>query len=83
VSTFGVLIKVNDERAAQDERWGEQNHDPAMWLAILTEEIGEVAKEVADGRIQPFNDRAYHDELIQVAAVAVAAVESLNRSLAS
>lgn len=52
-------------------------------LAILTEECGEVAKEVADSSVRALDVEAYRTELIQAAAVAVAAVESLDRKLAA
>ena len=74
-----ALDDIYDERRRQDARWGEQNHQPAMWLAILTEELGEVAQEVLDGYGDPHR-RRYRAELIQVAAVAVAAVEALDRA---
>jgi NTP pyrophosphatase (non-canonical NTP hydrolase) len=80
VSLLDVISEIVDERASQDARWGEQNHDPLYWLAILVEEVGEVSKEIAEGRIQPFLATAYRAELLQVAAVAVAAIESLDRA---
>ena len=33
-----VLNEVSAERQRQDAKWGEQNHDPLLWLSILTEE---------------------------------------------
>jgi NTP pyrophosphatase (non-canonical NTP hydrolase) len=80
IITGRVLLEVSEERSRQEELWGEQNHDPARWLAILGEEFGEVAKEIADGRAVGFLARAYRAELVQVAAVAVAAIESLDRN---
>ena len=75
VKTSTILDEVFAERRNQDNRWGEQNHDPLYWLAILTEEFGEVGKALAEGeRYQ------YRAELIHVAAVAVAAVESYDRA---
>lgn len=63
------------ERAKQNAKWGVQNHNPARWLAILVEEVGEVAKAIVEDR--SFDVR---NELVQVAAVAVAAIESLDRN---
>ena len=75
-----VLHEVSMERARQDEKWGEQNHDDFTWLAILTEELGEVAEgalvQVYEGSGTPHDVRA---ELIQVAAVAVSWIECLDR----
>jgi hypothetical protein len=103
-----VLEEVAAERAAQDAKWGEQNHrdgtgwgtwpeNPTWddlclgsqegaelesmarqileghpsWVAILMEEVGE-ALEQSD----PVKLRA---ELVQIAAVAVAWVEAIDR----
>lgn len=70
-----ALAFLRVEREHQDKEWGEQNHEPAYWLAILVEEVGEAAKEIVD--YNPYNLR---NELVQIAAVAIAAIESLERN---
>lgn len=72
--TNGVLKHVAQERERQDNKWGEQNHSAAFWIVILGEEFGEVCSAIFEQDSD--NLRA---ELIQVAAVAVAAVEGLDR----
>ena len=63
------------ERVRQDEKWGEQNHDVYKWLAILGEEVGEANKAALD------NDYSeLMQELIQIGAVTVAMIESLERN---
>jgi NTP pyrophosphatase (non-canonical NTP hydrolase) len=57
--------------------WGNMNHDPETWLTILTEEVGEIAKSVLDMKFNDGDTNNYRDELVQVAAVCVAALESL------
>jgi len=37
------LQDVMNERARQDQKWGEQNHPDLYWLGILMEEAGEAA----------------------------------------
>lgn len=78
--TAGVLLEVATERARQDALWGEQNHSPFVYLAIASEELGEASqaalKAIHEGG-KTLGD--YRDELIQVAASAVAAVECLDR----
>lgn len=72
-----VLGDVWLERLRQDQRWGEQNHPDPTWLTILVEELGEVASGILlglDG--DPPSIRA---ELVQVAAVAAAWVEAIDR----
>ncbi len=83
--TEEVLAAVAAERTRQDEKWGEQNHLPPMWMAILGEEFGETCQEALRFSFGPSTSREkvlrnYREELIQVAAVAVAAVECLDRN---
>lgn len=78
-----VSMEVQKERVKQDERFGEQNHDPNIYLSILTEEVGEAAKDIVDATHGDDKFRYYkaaRKELIQVAAVAQAMVESLDRN---
>lgn len=79
---------VLQERERQDSKWGEQNHDPITWLAILTEEVGEASAEALSirfgGLMATENDAAnYRAEMVQVAAVALAAIESFDRQAAT
>jgi NTP pyrophosphatase (non-canonical NTP hydrolase) len=83
--TEDVLLDVIAERKRQDWKWGEQNHDPETWLAVLIEEVGEVGKAILEmsfpsGEAVDLLD-LYRLELIQVAAVAVAAIESHDRAI--
>lgn len=64
-----IISKIRYEIMCQYEKWGEQHHDPAIWLAILTEEVGEVAESVLKKE-----SYSYRAELIQVAAVAIQAL---------
>lgn len=92
-----VIDMVKSERKRQDAKWGEQNINVVEWIAVLTEEVGEASKEAVDyhfgnGEMKPrlkAGDslqkerlRKLHTELIQVAAVAVQAVESIDRQTA-
>lgn len=76
-----VIADVLEERARQDAKWGEQNHDILFWLAVLMEEVGEAAAEAQ--RIPAWEDhrrRLFREEMVQVAAVAVAILECLDRN---
>lgn len=77
--TGSVLGDVYDERVRQDARWGEQNHDPAWYGMILMEEVGEYAKAALENRFGDGPKWNMRIEAIQVAAVAVAIVERLDR----
>ena len=83
-----VYDLINAERDRQDIKWGKQNslHNSAL-LAILMEEVGEVAKEMLDRRVDAVSalhgvSHVIRDELVQVAAVAVVWLESLGCPLA-
>jgi NTP pyrophosphatase (non-canonical NTP hydrolase) len=77
-----IFAGILAERARQAEKW-DGPHDwgsgdcssslvsPAVKAAVLAEECGEVARAALDGTV------GLKDELIQVAAVAVAWLENL------
>lgn len=71
-----VGSEIVDERDRQDVQWGIHNHDPLYWLAILGEEYGEACRAI----VQHNNAMDLREELIQVAAVATAFIESLDRN---
>ncbi len=75
-----AFTAIDIERNAQDHKWGEQNHTPALWLAILTEEVGEVAKEAQEMAFNGKSSYDYKTELVQVAAVCVAMLEAIDRT---
>lgn len=62
---------VRDERLRQLQKWGPQNHDDGMWLKILVEEVGELAKGMLEKKIS-----LTYDEAIQVSAVALAIAQA-------
>ena len=85
---YQALADVLVERQRQDARWGEQNHQIGTWLTILTEEIGELCRaELAltfgeQDSVAEVNEllRQRRAEAVQVAAVALAIVEYLDRA---
>jgi NTP pyrophosphatase (non-canonical NTP hydrolase) len=72
----GVFRSIALERKRQDDKWGIQNHDPLVWFAIAGEEFGEVAKAL----VQRESVQMLRAELVQLAAVVVAFIESLDRN---
>lgn len=77
-----LLDKVKEERERQDRLWGQQDHNVMVWLGILAEEFGEVAKEANEVHFRDRSPTDYRNELIQTAAVCIAAIESLDRGSA-
>jgi NTP pyrophosphatase (non-canonical NTP hydrolase) len=67
-----IFEKIAAERTRQDAKWGEQNHADPKWLAILVEEVGEVAKAMLE-------HNEAQGELVQCAAVLVAWLECRDR----
>lgn len=74
-----VMGRIWEERDRQDVLWPEQAPDqrlgpanPHTMLAVLTEEVGEVAKAVLEG-----NGEDLRTELVQTAAVCVKWAEIL------
>lgn len=77
-----VYNEIIGERRRQEQLWGPQNHSPANWLMILGEEVGEANKAALEHHFnyKGASLQAYRAELVQVAAVAVAMIESLDRN---
>lgn len=74
-----AFAAIDAERERQIRKWGDQWAPgviaPPTKLVILTEEVGEVAKEILEG-----TEADLRKELVQVAAVAVAWLESLSET---
>lgn len=64
-----TIRRIVVERIHQDKKWGTQfvGRPDERWLAVLVEEVGEVAMALNDGE----SDERIEAELIQVAAVVV------------
>lgn len=81
---LAALLAVDAERDRQDDAYplDEGGFDPSVRLAVLTEEIGEVARVecgTAWGAIGGTHARErLREELVQVAAVAVRWIETLD-----
>lgn len=68
-----ILFEIGTERMRQDNKWGINRPDDGRLMLILAEEVGEVARASQEERIT-----ALRKELIQVAAVAVKWIETLD-----
>ncbi len=73
------------ERARQEDKWGQQDHDDGVWALILGEEFGE-ACQAALGESGKGGDAntatRTREELIQVAAVAISWIQAIDRRTA-
>ena len=77
--TTAALKSVIAERVRQESKWGEQNHDPFTYLAILTEEIGELAQAALHTKFGGKEAGRMREEAVHTAAVALAIVECIDR----
>lgn len=69
-----IFDMISGERQRQDEKWGAQDDaSDSKWLAILVEEVGEVAQRMLQG------GEWVEEELVQCAAVIVAWLECRRR----
>lgn len=79
-----IINQINDERDKQDLKWGVQNHLPERWVGILGEEYGEFCQAVNETIFYNGSDKGGHEniriEAIQIAAVAIAFLECLDRN---
>lgn len=75
-----VATDISEERQRQNKKWGEQNHPDEIWLAILSEELGEVSQALLHNKFGGHARGTLRDELVQVAAVAVQWLECLDRN---
>lgn len=80
-----AIEDVVAERERQYRAWGAQHHSLTQWLAILTEELGEAAKEVNEFNFVEIPDKKIEhlqnlrEELVQVGAVALQIIEFLDK----
>ena len=84
--TEAILDLIRKERERQRKKFGDAAHDTydtTRWLAVLMEEVGEAAQVSNDealGKLSPEGaEKDLKAELVQVAAVAVAWLEAIER----
>ena len=80
IKNHDILEELYLERIRQHTLWGLQTHHMAIWNCILGEEVGEVAKAINEWIFNGKKEKDIRDELIQVAAVAIAMIESLDKN---
>ena len=79
-----VFDDIDSERERQVALFGEQNHHPAYWLAIMGKQVGQlgdaiVQREWAAEHLKKRMLEKVRNEAIQIAAVATALVEAIDR----
>ena len=86
---MSVFEEVRREIEESTEKFGEQNHEPPIWMLIIGEEFGEASQAALEAFAEgekgnPFDRekwlKNYREELIQLANVVLKAVESFDRN---
>ena len=79
--TTSAIAEVVAEMNRQRELWGEQNHNPHIYMSILLEEVGEAAQALNEFyfKKEPKELEHFREELVQSAAVAISIVECIDR----
>ena len=76
--TPALAVEIEAERTRQDAKWGgadhDDEHDVADWVYVI---LGHVSKS----RPTPESGPVFRRQMIRVAALAVAAIESCDRKL--
>ncbi len=76
-----ILADISKERESQDHRWGHEFDDKNTandWSAYITRYNGNASFCTTYG--QPFDGTAWRQQMVKVAALAVAAIESFDRN---
>jgi len=74
-SRSNVYRLIDEERQRQIGKWGDGGLDPFVWIAVLSEELGEASEAILKQKSQ----EDLEGEIVQIAAVAVAWLEDCNR----
>lgn len=75
-----LIDLIADEMIRQNLKFGDdRNQPPSDWMCILSEEVGEVSKEICEAgfRSDAMDLDKYKDELVQVIAVAVQMIKNI------
>lgn len=76
-----IIADILQECDRQDAKWGaDRDHDPFTWLAILVEEVGELAQAVLNNYSVRSSIKNLRAEAIHVAAVAIQFIDCLDRN---
>ena len=77
-----IFLDVLRERKRQDDLFGQSNQNDFVWLAVLSEEVGEASQCALHKEFGGNEAGNLRTELVQVAAVAIAWIENLDRDAA-
>lgn len=68
---FPDLDLISEESEKQISKWGIQTHDMWVWLAFITEELGELSQAISEYMYRKGEKGDIEKEAIQVATLAL------------
>jgi len=74
-------IRAHRKHEKRDGSMERKPFDHPIWLAVLTEEVGEVARVLCDNELSTLGEdvrNALRDELVQVGAMTAAWIDALD-----
>lgn len=78
-----VFMEIHAERLTQDAQWGGSEHDdrhpPEDWLDFIRKQVDAADSLIGNGEEFESGDAIYRQRMVKVAALAVAAIETLDR----
>jgi NTP pyrophosphatase (non-canonical NTP hydrolase) len=76
-SRYDVICDLLKERERQNRKFPAQSHHAAVWLAILTEEVGEASEAMLHDMFGGSHAGTFEEEMRHVAAVAMGILEAI------
>jgi len=76
-----ILDEIESENKRQLDKWGIQTHTSFEWCNYLTEELGELAKAIADFEYDRGEKIEVKKEAIQVATLALKIAEMFDKNI--
>lgn len=81
-----ILKEIEEERKHQDKKWGgpehDDHHDSYAWVSFIIYYLGQSTNDFVKGKSSFVSKlRNFRYNMIKVAALAVAAIESCDRFL--
>lgn len=84
--TEGIVLDIFAERDRQDAQWGGPDHDDSHsardWLVYVNKQVETaIGETLSDDTTQLVDPEHYRQRMVKIAALAVAAIESLDRAI--
>ncbi len=76
-----LMLSVKKEGERQVNKWGVQKHSLFEWLTYTTEELGELAKAIAEMEYRSGMIDDVYNEAIQTATLCLKIAEMVNTTL--